>query len=57
MTGTLQRAAGLAVIALAVAGCESDRGELRTWMDETRRSTPLITEKIADILFFLKTFS
>jgi type IV pilus assembly protein PilP len=48
MTGTLQRAAGLAVIVLAVAGCESDRGELRTWMDETRRTTPLIKEKIAE---------
>ena len=48
MTGTLQRAAGLAVIVLAVAGCESDRGELRAWMDETRRTTPLIKEKIAE---------
>jgi type IV pilus assembly protein PilP len=48
MTSTLQRAAGLAFIVLTVAGCESDRGELRTWMDETRRTTPLIKEKLAE---------
>jgi type IV pilus assembly protein PilP len=48
MTGTLQRAVGLAVIVLAVTGCESDRGELRAWMDETRRTTPLINEKISE---------
>jgi type IV pilus assembly protein PilP len=48
MTGTLQRAAVLALIVLSVAGCESDRGELRTWMDETRRTTPLIKEKLSE---------
>ena len=48
MTSSLQRAAGLAFIVLTVAACESDRGELRTWMDETRRKTPLIKEKIAE---------
>ena len=48
MTDALQRAAGLAVIVLAVAGCESDRGELRAWMDETRRTTPLIMDKLAE---------
>jgi len=48
MTSTLQRAAGLAFIVLTVAGCESDRGELRTWMDETRRTTPLVKEKLAE---------
>jgi type IV pilus assembly protein PilP len=48
MTGTLKRAAGLSAIVLAVAGCESDRGELRAWMDETRRTTPLINEKLAE---------
>jgi type IV pilus assembly protein PilP len=47
MTGTLQRAAGLAAIVLAIAGCESDRGELRAWMDETRRTTPLLKETLA----------
>lgn len=48
MTGSLQRAAGLALIVLTVAGCESDRGELRTWMDETRRTTPLVKEKLSE---------
>ena len=47
MTSSLQRAAGLAFIVLTVAACESDRGELRTWMDETRRKTPLIKPQVA----------
>lgn len=47
MTSSLQRAAGLAVIVLTVAGCESDRGELQAWMDEARRTTPLVQEKVA----------
>lgn len=32
---------------LALAGCDAGRGELQQWMDETRRSTPPVTEKIA----------
>jgi type IV pilus assembly protein PilP len=48
MTDTLQRAAGLVLMVLTLAGCESDSGELRAWMDETRRTTPLIKEKITE---------
>jgi type IV pilus assembly protein PilP len=47
MMGTAQRAAGLVVLVLAIAGCEADRGELRTWMEETRSSIPTINEKVA----------
>jgi type IV pilus assembly protein PilP len=33
--------------ACALAGCEADRDELREWMAEARRTTPAVTEKIA----------
>lgn len=48
MMGTPQRIAGLAVLVLAIAGCETDRTELRTWMEQTRSTTPPIKEKIAE---------
>jgi type IV pilus assembly protein PilP len=31
-----------------LAGCSADRQELQTWMDETRRNTPTVSEKIAE---------
>ncbi|HMS78402.1 MAG TPA: pilus assembly protein PilP [Burkholderiaceae bacterium] len=39
---------GLAAAAALLAGCEADRSELQTWMDETRRNTPTVTEKISE---------
>jgi type IV pilus assembly protein PilP len=41
-------AAALAVAcgALLLAGCDSGRGELQAWMDETRRQTPVVVEKV-----------
>jgi type IV pilus assembly protein PilP len=41
-------ALGLAAAAALLAGCEADRAELQAWMDETRRNTPTITEKISE---------
>jgi type IV pilus assembly protein PilP len=34
--------------ALLVAGCEADHGEIRAWMEETRRNTPRVVEKVAE---------
>jgi len=42
------RSAALALCGLALAGCEVDRTELQSWMDETRRNTPPVTDKIAE---------
>jgi type IV pilus assembly protein PilP len=42
------RSAALALCGLALAGCEVDRTELQSWMDETRRNTPPVTNKIAE---------
>lgn len=33
--------------ACALAGCEADQQELREWMAEARRTTPPVTEKVA----------
>ncbi len=41
-------ALGLAAVVALLAGCDADRTELQSWMDETRRTTPPITEKIAE---------
>lgn len=32
--------------ALLVAGCEADRSELQSWMDETRRNMPVRVDKV-----------
>ncbi|MFM1991181.1 MAG: hypothetical protein RJA99_4138 [Pseudomonadota bacterium] len=47
-TGRLARAGALAALALLLAGCEGEQDELRGWMDQTRRDTPVIREKIAE---------
>lgn len=41
-------ALGLAAVAALLSGCEADRAELQSWMDETRRNTPAVTEKISE---------
>lgn len=41
-------ALGLVAVAALLAGCEADRAELQSWMDETRRNTPAITQKISE---------
>ncbi len=41
-------ALGLAAAAVLLAGCEADRAELQSWMDETRRNTPPVTEKVSE---------
>ena len=38
----------LPVIALSLAGCEADRTELQTWMDEARRATPTNVERLPE---------
>ena len=43
-----RRGVALAVCGLALAGCDVDRTELQTWMDETRRNTSPVTEKITE---------
>jgi type IV pilus assembly protein PilP len=48
MTGMLHRAVGLAVLAVALAGCETDSGDLRAWMDQSRRTMPAIKETISE---------
>ena len=48
MTGMLHRAAGLAVLAMALAGCGTDSGDLLAWMEQSRRTTPAIKETIAE---------
>lgn len=44
----VRRAAAVAALpaTLLLAGCETDRSELRAWMDETRRNTPVRVEKL-----------
>ena len=44
----LMRAAAVAALAAAAAGCGADQSELQAWMEQTRRETPRITEKIAE---------
>lgn len=41
------RVLGVPLAAAALAGCEADQTELQAWMDETRRTTPTVIEKIA----------
>jgi type IV pilus assembly protein PilP len=50
MTVRIERslALGLAAVAALLSGCSGDRAELQAWMDETRRNTPPITEKISE---------
>lgn len=45
-TPTMRALAPLAVV-LLLAGCDDGRGELQAWMDETRRATPTVRDKIA----------
>lgn len=33
---------------LVLAGCDSGRAELQAWMDETRRQTPVVVEKVEE---------
>ena len=42
----LARCCAVLVAGLALAGCDSGTDELRTWMDETRRTTPVVIEKV-----------
>jgi type IV pilus assembly protein PilP len=44
----LARLAAVAALGWLLAGCDSDRQELQVWMDETRRATPPVLEKIAE---------
>jgi type IV pilus assembly protein PilP len=41
-------ALGLVAASALLAGCEADRAELQAWMDETRRNTPPVTERITE---------
>lgn len=42
------RVLALAGLGLLLAACEGEQGELRDWMDRTRRDMPVIREKIAE---------
>jgi type IV pilus assembly protein PilP len=46
----LRRACALALAGAAVAmtGCDADRAEVQSWMDETRKNTPRVVEKISE---------
>ena len=44
---SMRRACG-ALAALLLAGCSADQTELQAWMDETRRNTPPVREKVAE---------
>lgn len=41
-------ALALVGLSLLLAACEGEQGELREWMDRTRRDMPVIREKIAE---------
>ncbi len=41
-------AVGLVAVGALLAGCEADRAELQSWMDETRRNTPVVTQKVSE---------
>jgi type IV pilus assembly protein PilP len=38
----------LPALAIALAGCEADRADLQTWMDEARRATPRTVERLSE---------
>lgn len=41
------RVLGVPLAVAVLAGCEADQAELQAWMEETRRTTPTVVEKIA----------
>lgn len=45
---THRLAAAVAGLGLVLAGCEGEQVELRSWMEQTRRDTPVIREKISE---------
>ena len=38
----------LPLAAAGIAGCEADHAELQAWMEESRRNTPTVVERIAE---------
>jgi type IV pilus assembly protein PilP len=44
----LARIVAVAATGLALTACDADRQDLQTWMDETRRNTPTVSDKIAE---------
>jgi type IV pilus assembly protein PilP len=44
----LVRLIAAAAVGGVLAGCSADRQELQSWMDETRRNTPTVSEKISE---------
>lgn len=44
----LRRAAAVAALGAGLAGCGADHAELHAWMEQARRDTPLVAEKIPE---------
>jgi type IV pilus assembly protein PilP len=47
-SGRVMRAAGLSLLAVLLTACESGHQDLQTWMDQTRKATPTVVEKVAE---------